>query len=114
GVVLDRYEARISSVEAEVMELKTRLRQSSQNSSKPPSSDGPHVKRKPPRPASGRRRGGWEHENCLTQRVGGDLVFVPHGALQQRAYDASLERFFRAFPDTTRGPLLWARFPAPL
>ena len=57
-VVLDRYEARIASLEAEVVELKARLNQSSQNSSKPPSSDGPHVKRKPPRPTSGRKRGG--------------------------------------------------------
>ena len=57
-VVLDRYEARIASLEAEVAELKARLNQSSQNSSKPPSSDGPHVKRKPPRPPSGRKRGG--------------------------------------------------------
>ena len=57
-VVLDRYEARIASLEAEVAELKARLNQSSQNSSKPPSSDGPHVKRKPPHPASGRKRGG--------------------------------------------------------
>src|SRR6478735_3340508 len=57
-VVLDRYEARIASLEAEVGELKARLNQSSQNSSKPPSSDGPHVKRKPPRPPSGRNRGG--------------------------------------------------------
>jgi transposase len=57
-VVLDRYEARIASLEAEVRELKARLNQSSQNSSKPPSSDGPYMKRKPPRPASGRKRGG--------------------------------------------------------
>jgi len=57
-VVLDRYEARIASLEAEVTELKARLNQSSQNSSKPPSSDGPHVKRKPPRPVSGRTQGG--------------------------------------------------------
>ena len=56
--VFDRYEARIASLEAEVAELKARLNQSSQNSSKPPSSDGPHVKRKPPRPTSGRKRGG--------------------------------------------------------
>jgi len=57
-VVLERYEARIASLEAEVGELKARLQQSSQNSSKPPSTDGPQVKRKPPRPASGRHRGG--------------------------------------------------------
>ena len=57
-VVLDRYEARIASLEAEVGELKARLNQSSQTSSKPPSSDGPHVKRKPPKPAAGRTPGG--------------------------------------------------------
>ena len=57
-VVWDGYEARIANLEAEVVELKARLNQSSQNSSKPPSSDGPHVKRKPPRSSSGRRRGG--------------------------------------------------------
>src|SRR6266850_1893585 len=56
-VVWDRYEARIASLEAEVAELKARLNQSSQNSSKPPSSDGPHVKRKPPRPPSGCKAG---------------------------------------------------------
>src|SRR5262245_45733876 len=57
-VVLDRYEARIASLEAEVADLKARLNQNSQNSSQPPSSDGPHVKRKPPRPPSGRKAGG--------------------------------------------------------
>lgn len=56
--VFDRYEARIAKLEAEVTELKAQRNQNSQNSSKPPSSDGPHVKRKPPRPASGRKRGG--------------------------------------------------------
>ena len=48
----------LPQLEAEVAELKARMNQNSQNSSKPPSSDGPHVKRKPPRPASGRKRGG--------------------------------------------------------
>lgn len=56
--VFDRYEARIAKLEAEVAELKAQRNQNSQNSSKPPSSDGPHVKRKPPRPSSGRNRGG--------------------------------------------------------
>jgi transposase len=56
--VFDRYEVRIAKLEAEVAELKAQRNQNSQNSSKPPSSDGPHVKRKPPRPPSGRRRGG--------------------------------------------------------
>jgi len=52
------YEQRITQLETEVRELTARLNQTSQNSSKPPSSDGPHVKRKPPKPASGRKAGG--------------------------------------------------------
>jgi transposase len=52
------YEQRITHLEAEVRELTARLNQNSQNSSKPPSSDGPHVKRKPPKPSSGRKAGG--------------------------------------------------------
>jgi transposase len=56
--VFDRYGVRIAKLEAEVAELKAQRNQNSQNSSKPPSSDGPHVKRKPPPPPSGRRRGG--------------------------------------------------------
>src|SRR5215470_12424499 len=51
------YEQRIAQLEAEVRELTARLNQNSQNSSKPPSNDGPHVKRKPPKPPSGRKRG---------------------------------------------------------
>ena len=56
-VVIDRDEERIATLEAEVAELRARVTQNSQNSSRPPSSDGPHVKRKPPRPSSGRKRG---------------------------------------------------------
>jgi transposase len=52
------YEQRITQLEAEVREVTARLNQTSQNSSKPPSSDGPHVKRQPPKPASGRKAGG--------------------------------------------------------
>src|SRR6266496_1603004 len=57
-VLRDGYERRIATLEAEVAELKERLNRNSQNSSQPPSSDGPQVKRKPPRPPSGRSRGG--------------------------------------------------------
>jgi transposase len=56
-VLVDGYERRIAVLEAEVAELKERLNQNSQNSSQPPSADGPRVKRKPPRPPSGRKRG---------------------------------------------------------
>lgn len=58
ALVVEGYEQRIGRLEAEVAELKARLGQTSQNSAPPPSSDGPHVKRKPPRAPSGRNRGG--------------------------------------------------------
>ncbi len=57
GVVIDGYERRLAALEAEIAELKERLNQTSQNSSRPPSSDGPHVKRKPPKAPSGRKLG---------------------------------------------------------
>ncbi len=56
-VLVDSYERRIAALEAEVAELKERLGQNSQNSSRPPSTDGPRVKRTPPRPPTGRARG---------------------------------------------------------
>jgi transposase len=58
SAMVEYYEQRIAKLEAEVRELTTRLNQNSRNSSKPPSSDGPHVKRKPPKPPSGRNPGG--------------------------------------------------------
>jgi transposase len=56
--LVEDYEQRIAQLEADVRELTARLTQTSQHSSNPPSSDGPHVKRKPPKPASGREPGG--------------------------------------------------------
>jgi transposase len=63
-VMVEGYERRIATLEAEVGELKSEVRelkeqlgQNSQNSSRPPSSDGPQVKRKPPREPAGRKRG---------------------------------------------------------
>jgi transposase len=56
-VLVAGYEQRLAALAAEVVELKERLNQNSQNSSRPPSSDGPQVKRKPPREPSGRKRG---------------------------------------------------------
>ena len=49
---------RIEKLEAENRELKARLGLNSSNSSKPPSTDPPKHKRKPPEPKSGRKRGG--------------------------------------------------------
>lgn len=48
----------IAHLLARIVELEERLRQSSQNSSRPPSSDGPAVGRPVKRPPSGRRPGG--------------------------------------------------------
>jgi len=48
----------VVGLEARVAELEARLNQTSANSSKPPSSDGPHVKPAPPTPPSGKKRGG--------------------------------------------------------
>lgn len=58
GAIGEHYEQRIAALEAQGRELTLRLHQTSQNSSRPPSSDGPHVKRKPPKPPSGRKPGG--------------------------------------------------------
>jgi transposase len=49
---------RIEQLEAENRDLKARLGLNSSNSSKPPSTDLPNRKRKPPVPKSGRKRGG--------------------------------------------------------
>src|SRR6516165_7984088 len=51
-------EDRIAELEAKVRDLQARLQLNSTNSSKPPSSDPIGLKRKPPTPPSGRKRGG--------------------------------------------------------
>ncbi len=50
--------ALVQTFERRIAELEERLGTNSTNSSKPPSSDPPSVKRRPPAPASGRKRGG--------------------------------------------------------
>ena len=57
GVMVESYEQCIAVLAAEVAALREQLNQTSQNSSRPPSTDGPHVKRKPPQAPSGRTRG---------------------------------------------------------
>jgi transposase len=52
------HQQRIEQLQRRIADLEERLNQDSTNSSKPPSSDGPAVKRAPPRPPSGRRAGG--------------------------------------------------------
>jgi transposase len=48
----------ITTLEARIAELEARINQNSSNSSRPPSSDPPHVKPAPPRPTTGKRKGG--------------------------------------------------------
>lgn len=55
--VFARYEERIACLQQQVEQLQQPPGQNSTNSSKPPSSDGPQVKRQPPKPRSGKRRG---------------------------------------------------------
>jgi transposase len=50
--------ARVRAQQEQIQELQERLNQNSINSSRPPSSDPPTVKRRPPRPSSGRSPGG--------------------------------------------------------
>ncbi len=78
GVVIDGYERRLAALEAEIAELKERLNQTSQNSSRPPSSDGPHVKRKPPKAPSGRKLGA-QPGHAVHQRALVPLAQVSEG-----------------------------------
>jgi len=48
----------VQSFERRITDLEERLHKNSTNSSKPPSSDPPSVKRRPPVPATGKKRGG--------------------------------------------------------
>jgi transposase len=60
------------ALRARVADLEARLNQNSTNSSKPPSTDSPAVKRAPPKPKSGRKAGGQpghpKHERALVDR----------------------------------------------
>jgi transposase len=55
--VLQQHQARIALLEQQVRDLQEQLARNSTNSSRPPSSDLPSVKRPPPRPPSGRTKG---------------------------------------------------------
>jgi transposase len=56
--LVQQYERRLQALQKKVDQLTERLDQNSTNSSRPPSSDPPHVKRRPPQPSSGRKKGG--------------------------------------------------------
>jgi transposase len=69
-VVLELYEERVAQLEQRVGDLEARLKLNSTNSSKPPSSDPIGLKRKPPAPPSGRKRGGQPgHRRALRSLV---------------------------------------------
>src|SRR3954462_2229292 len=56
--VLDSVNGRVLELKRRISDLEARLKLNSTNSSKPPSSDPIGLKRKPPAPPSGRKRGG--------------------------------------------------------
>lgn len=58
SALIQQYEQRLQGLQRQVDDLRQRLNQNSTNSSRPPSSDPPHLKRRPPKPSSGRQRGG--------------------------------------------------------
>lgn len=58
AAVVAGLEARVEQLHNRVAELEAKLNQNSRNSSRPPASDGPHVKPAPPRTPSGKKRGG--------------------------------------------------------
>ena len=56
--LVDSYEKRLAALESRLKDLEGRLNLNSTNSSRPPSSDPVGVKRRPPVPRSGKKRGG--------------------------------------------------------
>lgn len=69
----------IDALQAEVQSLQAQLGSNSRNSSKPPSSDPIHLKRQPPRPPSGKKRGGQPgHKRAIRPLVLPDQL---HGTL---------------------------------
>jgi transposase len=62
--------ALVQSLERRIAALEARPGQDSSNSCRPPSSDALHVKRRPPRPPSGKGRGGqWGHKRHTRELV---------------------------------------------
>jgi hypothetical protein len=56
--LIQALRAEVQALQQQVRDLQERLNQNSTNSSRPPSTDPPAVKRRPPRPPSGRPSGG--------------------------------------------------------
>src|ERR1700754_4916585 len=70
AAVFVAMQQRHADLEARVSDLEARLKLNSTNSSKPPSSDPIGIKRRPPAPASGKKRGGQRgHRKALRTLV---------------------------------------------
>jgi transposase len=81
--------SRIVALEEEVAELKAKLSQNSQNSSKPPSSDGPGTQRPVTKPKARKRGGQPGHEGHERRRLSPDVV-IEHKPGSCRLCDAKL------------------------
>lgn len=66
--LVQQYESRLQALQDQVTELQQRLNQNSTNSSKPPSSDPPALKRAPPKTPSAKKAGG-QHGHAKVQRA---------------------------------------------
>jgi transposase len=65
--LVQSYQEQLAALQRRIADLEQRLGQNSTNSSRPPSSDPPTIKRAPPRSPSGRRSGG-QPGHALQQR----------------------------------------------
>jgi len=75
-IVFSALHEQIEGLQRQVQDLQQRLGQNSTNSSKPPSSDGPDVKRAPPRSPTGRKSGGQQgHPRQTRPRLTPDRTF---------------------------------------
>ena len=67
--LVQQYEQRVLTLQRQVDHLQQRLNQNSTNSSRPPSSDPPHVKRRPPKwlPVESEEGSRGTHTSCGTR-----------------------------------------------
>ena len=77
----------LETLEKRIAQLEARLNQNSTNSSKPPSTDPPavKVKRRPPTPPSGRKRGGQPGHKRHTRAL------VPPERLREREHSDAIQ-----------------------